>query len=75
MSGKRQKQLRREKVRREGRAELRVRCDQCGFVQPFTHGNGSRHADGAIDVTACAGCGHHYATYTREEGRPTPGKG
>ena len=40
-----------------------VKCDACGLVQPFAHGDGSRHADGALDLADCLRCGGHYGTY------------
>lgn len=42
---------------------LLVKCDACGRRQPFAKGDGSRHANGELDIAACVGCGHHYGTY------------
>jgi hypothetical protein len=55
---KHEKQLQRQK-----RPRLVVRCDACSLVQPFSRGDGSRHANGAQDVAGCIVCGWHYGTY------------
>ena len=59
MSSKRERQLAKARARRE----LRVRCDACDFRQPFSVGNGSRHANGELDVAGCLRCGGHYGTW------------
>lgn len=63
MSSKRDRQLRRERTRREARNEILVRCDDCGLVQPLRHGNGSTHPFSGRDIAACTGCGGQYGTY------------
>ena len=66
MSGKRDRQLRKQREqreRREARLQEQVICDACELRQPFSRGDGSRHANGELDIAGCIGCGHHYGSW------------
>lgn len=65
MTKKRDRQLAKERQARQLRRQAQVRCDECGTLQPLRRGDGSRHANGELDIAGCLHCGHHYGTWVQ----------